>query len=125
MLKESVDIPTEIPVREAIGKHGLMWPRTYSLDHPAAPMLDEWARNGCPTDCGPDWSQERIEAAIQRGPHPSAKLKEAAAHLHKETAAKVAAGHMKVLRWKDIKENIPKRMKVSPVALIPHKSRSY
>ena len=70
MLNQAVVIPQEIPIKEAIGEHGLMWPRTYLLDHPAVLMLDDWARNGCPADCGLDWATEQIVAAIKRGETP-------------------------------------------------------
>ena len=118
-------IPEEIPIKEAIGKKGLMWPRTLSSSHKAADVLTEWAEQGCPVDCGDQWSEEQIITALKRGPHPSARQPEAKAYLQKETQAKIKAGHMKVVKWKDIKGKIPSNMKISPVALIPHKSRSF
>ena len=36
-----------------------------------------------------------------------------------------AEGHAKIVKWKDIKINTPKNLKISPVAMIPHKSRKY
>ena len=124
-VREAKCLPPEIPVKEAIGKSGLMWPRTFSLSHPAADMLHKWATNGCPADCGPDWSDDQIIAALKRGAHPSAQLPEATEYLYSETTEKVKAGHLKVVRWGDIKANRPRNLKLSPVALIPHKSRSF
>ena len=34
--------------------------------------LSLFASDGCPTDCGPPWEPEVIEAARQAGPHTSA-----------------------------------------------------
>ena len=124
-VKDAKYLPSEIPVREAIGKSGLMWPRTHSANHPAADMLTKWATDGCPTDCGPDWSEDQVIAALKRGAHPSARIPEATAYLYNETTEKVKAGHMRVVRWGDIKANRPSNLKLSPVALIPHKSRSF
>jgi hypothetical protein len=52
--------PVEIPVREEIGKLGLMWPRSYAEFHWATPLLNSYAIDGCPVQCGPDWSKEKI-----------------------------------------------------------------
>ena len=101
-----------------------MWPRTYALNHPAKNLLDEYATKGCPVDCGKDWSLDHITKAILHGPHKSAKSKEAAAALHAETLSKVKNGFAKIVKFKDIKENLPKNLKISPVACIPHKSKS-
>ena len=47
---------------------GLMAPRMRALDHPAAPLLKEYASQGCPVDVGRDWTLEELEAAIEKGP---------------------------------------------------------
>ena len=100
-------------------------PPTTAEDHPAAPLLQAYGKHGCPVDVGKPWSVERIIAAIKRGAHPSAKDPDALEYLRKETAEKVEGGWVFTVRWGDIKHAIPPHMKVSPVALIPHKSRSY
>ena len=51
---------------------GLMRPRGDVLLHPAGPTLLKYATKGCPVDCGPKWSRERIEKAIAEGPSKSA-----------------------------------------------------
>jgi hypothetical protein len=43
--------PPELPVKEEIGKLGLMWPRTYAEVHKATPLLNSYAEAGCPADC--------------------------------------------------------------------------
>jgi hypothetical protein len=40
-------------------------------------------------------------------------------------ADKVAKGQARVVLWDDIKHDHPKQLKISPVAAIPHKSRTY
>ena len=88
-------------------------------------MLLNFAKNGCPVNCGSDWTRDEIVAALRRGPHPSARQQNAAQALHKEVHDKVAQGYAKIVKWKDIKNNLPANLKLSPVAQIPHKSRSF
>ena len=88
-------IPEQIPIREAIGK--TMYPCTYALSYPAAPIIKEWGNSGCPVDCGDDWSREHIVAAISKGPHKSALNKEAIDALAEETREKVQSGYARVV----------------------------
>ena len=124
-LNKEDTFPQERPVQEEIGKIGLMWPREEALDHEAAPLLLNYATAGCPVDCGPNWTSEHILAALKRGAHMSAKLKDAIHALHEETAEKVKHGYSRVVKWKDIKDALPPALKLSPVAMIPHKSRLF
>jgi hypothetical protein len=117
--------PPEIPVKTAIGKYGLMWPRGIALAHDAAPLLNAYSDIGCPTDCGPDWTTEHIIQAIRRGAHPTAKKPEARRYLISQTMTKVNENFAKIVKWRDIKNNIPPKLKISPIAMIPHKSRDY
>ena len=41
------DIPTDLPIKDNIGKLPLMHPRLFALDHPAASLLQEYASKGC------------------------------------------------------------------------------
>eukprot|EP00957_Ditylum_brightwellii_P155966 11871662-Ditylum_brightwellii.AAC.1 len=67
-------IPEEADIKETVGKYnGLMWPRTYAMDHLAAPLLHNYAEKGCPVDCGPDWSHHQMLTAVKHGPHMSAR----------------------------------------------------
>ena len=102
-----------------------MWPRGIALAHDAAPLLNSYSETGCPTDCGPDWTIEHIITAIQRGAHPTAKKPDARRYLITQTMAKVNENFAKIIKWKDIKNNIPPKLKISPIAMIPHKSRDY
>ena len=52
---------------------GLMRPRNQALFHPAAIDLLAYATDGCPVNCGKDWTLQQMQAAIDRGSHPSAQ----------------------------------------------------
>ena len=115
--------PKHIPIKQSIGK--TMLPRTFALTHPAATLITDWGLNGCPVDCGENWSHVHILAALRRGPHKSAKSKEAIAALREETDEKVRSGYARIVKWKDIKHCIPPKLKLSPVAMVPHKSQKF
>lgn len=103
----------------------MMCPRGLALHHPAAGKLLQYATGGCPTNTGRDWTIEEMTAAVERGPHSSALEPDAIEQLRGEIEEKVKAGQCKVVAWDDIKTNPPKQLKVSPLAMIPHKSRKY
>jgi hypothetical protein len=117
--------PKHIPIKDDIGKFGLMWPRALAKFHEASNLLNWYSDQGCPVNCGPPWSHEHILAALQRGPHKSAQSPEAKLYLKNETFNKVKEGFAKVIQWKMIKHNIPTNFKLSPVATVPHKSRDF
>ena len=117
--------PTEIPVQDTIGKLPLMIPRNEARDHPAASLLDDYATNGCPVDCGKAWTRDQLLAMMQRGNHKSAYAKDAITQLRAETINKVKHGYARVVKWGDIMSNIPKNLKINPIAMIPHKSKKY
>ena len=50
---------------EILVKMGLMWPRTYATHHRAKPLLQSLYTEDCPVNCVPEWSIEKIEAAIR------------------------------------------------------------
>ena len=102
-----------------------MLPRHEVLTHPAGPDLLRYAVDGCPVDCGEQWSKQRIEAAIAKGAHASAEAPGAAEACRKEALERVADGSCRLVTWKDIENNIPPNLKVSPIAAVPHKSRIY
>ena len=47
------------------------------------------------------------------------------AQLQWEIDKKVQQGQARLVDWEDIKNNIPKQLKVSPIVMIPHKSRVF
>jgi len=69
-----------------------MNPTEAAKSHSAYPLLLNYAKEGCPVDCGPPWTHEHINAAIDRGNHPSACTPEAITCLRAETMEKVEAG---------------------------------
>jgi hypothetical protein len=71
-------------------------------------------------DCGTNWTQQQIEAAIRRG---SAKIPAARKALVSEAYEKVKGGYEKIIT--SIKHAIPAKLKISPVSMIPHKSCLY
>jgi hypothetical protein len=66
-----------------------------------------------------------MQAAIDRGPHVSALVPEAMAQLDDEINEKVSNGQAKIIKLSDIRHNPPPQLKVSPVAMVPHRSRPY
>ena len=102
-----------------------MWPTNEAILHPASEMLTNYATNGCPVDCGEDWDISRIIAAIKYGAHPSAKAPDALKCLITEANDKTTNGFAKITTWGKIKNNIPPKFKLSPIAMIPHKSRAF
>ena len=124
--KHSDIFPSSIPIKEDAGKCGLMWPRgKIANSHPAAQLLNFYSTKGCPVDTGTPWTKPMILAALKRGPHISAKVKAAQKYLKEETQEKLKGGYIKIVKWGDIKNKWPKNLKISPIAMIPHKSRSY
>ena len=118
--------PPELPIKEAVGKSKLMCPqKPYAQDHNAIPLLNAYAAEGCPVDCGDDWTMQQVELLLKKGPHQSAKCKNAIKQLRAETTDKIEHGYARVVRWEDIKHNMPPKLKISPVAMIPHKSKAF
>ena len=103
---ENDNIPTEIPVKTTIGKTllGLLCPQlTYAVDHDAIPLLQGYAQDVCPVDCGKYWSREHIEIMLDRGPHRPANRKNAVQKLRQETEDKVKHKYVIIVKWGDIK----------------------
>jgi len=102
-----------------------MRPQGLALEHPAADVLLDYAMGGCPVNAGRQWTKAEIQAAVDRGPHVSALVPDAMAQLQAEVNDKVKRGQVRLVNWEDIRESPPKELKVSPIAMIPHKSRKY
>jgi hypothetical protein len=102
-----------------------MNPSGPALDHPVAPLLQQYATTGCPAQVKDPFPLEAIEAAIQCGAHPSAKSLAATTALRKEAQEKVAQGYAKLIPWEELKKNLPQNIRISPIAAIPHKSRDF
>jgi hypothetical protein len=102
-----------------------MCPSGLARTHPAGDLLSEWATLGCPTKTGKPWTPEEMEAAIARGPHKSARSEAALAHFREEIEEKVQAGQAKVILWDNIRHDPPPQLKISPIAVVPHKSKAF
>ena len=102
-----------------------MFPRNRATKHPAYQMLLDWAINGCPTNCGPDWSLDQINAYLEYSNHTSANSPDAIQAIAAETQERIAAGICQAVPWNTIKTNPPPNLKISPLAAIPHKTRLF
>ena len=118
-------LPPTIPAPDPKDIKGAMCPKGLAMHHEAADYLLSYASGGCPVKTGKPWSREMIEAAIENGAHKSAMVPEAMKQLAEEVAAKAKKGQCRVVLWEDIKSNPPEELKVSPIAMIPHKSRMF
>lgn len=101
----------------------LMQPGDIARAHEFGPTLEEYAVHGVPVDCGADWSRETIDAAIERGPHPSARTPESLELFRDDIKYQVNAGFAKIFLWEDIKDNLPSNLKISPTAVVPQENR--
>lgn len=117
-------VPRNSPAAKAQGEHAeqvgksLMRPMALAELHPFAPKLHEWER-GVPVDCGQPWTKEAINLALEKGPHRSALDEEAIRLVHEDVAYQVEAGFSQLVYWDDIKDNLPRNFKLSPLAVIP------
>jgi len=55
-------MPQDKELRQAIGKN---CPSIVALLYRAVKLIDVYSKDGCPVDCGADWTREKIEAAIR------------------------------------------------------------
>jgi hypothetical protein len=90
--------------------------------HPFTPTLKEW-RHGIEVDCGPNWNWDVIEAAVARGPHPTACTPNAIALFEEDIEYQRLAGFCKIILWDNLKRTRPSNLKISPVAAIPQVGR--
>ena len=112
-------IPTK--ASKPVNYRGKMCPTGLSADHPAGKLLLEYATGGCPTNTGRPWTKEEMIATIEKGPHVSALVPEAIEQHGMELREKMKQCQAKVVLWDDIKDNPPTELKISPLAMIPHK----
>ncbi len=83
---------------------GLMCPRMRALEHPAAPLLKEYAIQGCPVkNVGRDWTLEELEAAVKKGLRSSALEPDAIEQIQIEAREKVKQGFAKIYTWEWLK----------------------
>jgi hypothetical protein len=96
-----------------------MYPCNEAFDRPVGPHLLQYALDGCPANCGDDWTLEQLEAAIWNGAHSSANVPEAADACKREALEQVKERLCRLVNWDDIKHNFPKNLKISRLAAVP------
>ena len=94
------------------------------VHHPAYETLKIYATGRCPVKTGRNWTKEEIHAAMMRGPHESALSEEEISHLAAEAKEKVVSNQARLVCYENFKGDFPTKMKVSPIAAIPHKSKA-
>jgi hypothetical protein len=66
-----------------------------------------------------DWDWSVIEAAVERGPHPTARTPESITLFTKDIEYQIKAGFCQVFPWEELKHCLPANLKISPVAVVP------
>ena len=103
----------------------MVQPRVIALLHDTSELIDAYSQDGYSTGCGEDWAVDQMEAALQIRTYPSSDTEDAMKALHNETRGKVVNGYAKIIRYGELEKTFRQRYKISPMAMIPHKSRSY
>ena len=118
-----LSIPTPKQEQNIFSKN--MCPTRLELHHLAAEELLKYAVGMCTISTGKLWTLKEMEAGIGRIPHVSVLVPSSMYQLASEIECNVRQGQAKVLLWNDIKVNLPKYLKVSPIVMITHKSRLF
>jgi hypothetical protein len=90
----------------------LMQPQLLAEVHPFALTLRKW-QQGIPVDCGLDWDSSVIEAAVYRGPHPTAWTPKSIAFFVEDIKYQIKAGFCWVFLWEELKCHLPANFKIS------------
>ena len=115
--------PAELPPPD---KHpNTMCPSGLAVHHPAYETSKVYATEGCPVKTDRNRTKEDIHSAVIRGPHESALVEEAIYHFAAEAKEKVASNQARLVCYKNFKGDLPTKMKVSPIAATPHKSKAF
>ena len=104
---------------------GLLFTRCRVRRHLVANILLQYAQVGSPVSVGHDWTPDEMEAEVTKGPQTSALEDDSISKIQAEAREKVKQGFATIVWWDDIKQNPPSNLKMSPLAMIPHKSRKY
>jgi hypothetical protein len=90
------------------------------IQHPAQRFLQYLKKRGVPVILPtPPWDQVRIQTALTRGPHKSAK--DHRAFLHTEMADMIEKGQWLVLPFDQVKD-MP-NLRLSPIGVVPQRDR--
>jgi len=99
-----------------------MQPQPLSNIHPFLSTFREW-QAGIQVDCGPEWDMTTCDAAVERGPHPTALTAEAIELFSDDISYQEKAGFCQVFLWDELRRLQPKNLKISPVAVVPQVGR--
>jgi hypothetical protein len=99
-----------------------MAPPVWALNHLAVDMLLKFSMKGCPIKTWPKSTLEMWNVALAKGAHPWAMDSVASQQLQKESLEKAEQGFCQLVPWDSIKANPPRKLKISPITAIPHKS---
>ena len=126
---EPVRVTTlEDPVTGTYRRKSLMQPQELAarvLPREEYERLSIWTTEGCPTDCGPPWEAEVIQAARETGPHTSACTPENVELIWDDIQYQAEAGFVRIVSESKLfgGEKIPEELKMSRVAVIPQDNR--
>ena len=109
----------------AMTYHNCMCPQGVALSHPAATLLQEYTTHGCPINTGPSWSHNQLNSTIAYGPHESALTADAIDQLSTEVHEKLSLTQVTLVPWAASKHDPPTHLKISPIAMVPHKSQKF
>ena len=71
------------------------------------------------------WSKDQMEQAIQWGPHKLALSDNVIVHFAEEVTEKVQLVQARIIEWDWIWHDPPPKLKISPIAADPHKSKLF
>ena len=99
-------------IDERIGKFKyFIYPRQEAINYPSATRLLEYTTVGYPVDYGPAWNRDHITRTLQHGPHKFVLEPDALKDLHQKVYEKVQQRYSKIIKFSDIKDNLPKKLK--------------
>lgn len=87
--------------------------------------LSLFALEGCPTECGPPWEADVIDAARKAGPHVSAMTDDNVQLIWDDIMYQRDAGFIRIMSERELfgAKGIPKELKISRVAVVPQANR--
>ncbi len=74
---------------------------------------------------GTPWTVAQMQAVINWGPHKFVLAPATIKQLWRGVQEKIRTGQAKKVDWEDIKNDPAVQLKISPIAMIPHKSQKY
>ena len=113
------DLPPPVKHQNNLCSLGLV------VHHPAYETLLEYATGGFSINSGRNCTKEEIHAAVMRGPHESALEDKYIGHFDYEAKGNVESKLARLVLYYEVRGDLPEQMKVSPIATIPHNSKTF